>query len=186
MRLLGIDGGFANLGWCLANYDGKVLRVDDMGMICTQKSKQRIPVSEDNVTRTQHIAEVLESLVLRFDTDEQMVKVQVDCICAEAMSFPPHASTAAKLSLVWGVLATLAYSTKLPILQRTPVAIKFAVTESKKANKHAMEAALVASHPEIRPLLEPWPAGRHEHMVDALGAIVACLDDNVVKVGLRR
>ena len=186
MKLLGIDGGFANLGWCLATYGNAGLQVDDMGMICTQKSKQLVPVSEDNVSRAQKIAESLENLVFKFNIDRQLTEVQVDCICSEAMSFPPHASTAAKLSLTWGVVATVAYTARLPIIQRTPVAIKLAVTGSRKATKAAMLIDLRKAHPEIHQMLEPWPKGRWEHMVDALGAIKACLDDNVVKAVVRR
>jgi Holliday junction resolvasome RuvABC endonuclease subunit len=185
VKILGIDGGFANFGWCLATFENDVLHVDDMGVICTQKSKQAIPASVDNLQRAQKIAEALETLVLKFNPDDQRTDVQVDCICSEAMSFPPHASTAAKLSLSWGILATVSYMTRLPVLQRTPAAIKLAATGSRKASKAAMKESLVESHPEIRALLAPWPDKKHEHMVDALGAIVACLDDSVVRMGVR-
>ena len=182
MKLLGIDGGFSNVGWCLATYKDGLLQVDDMGVIRTEKTKTKTPDSVDNVARAQRIAEYLEALVLRFDPDIGRTEVSVQCICSEAMSHPPHASTAAKLSLTWGVIATLAYMTSLPVLQRTPQTIKFAVTGSKKASKADMLAALSAEYREIPALLAPWPATRHEHMVDALGAIVACLDDNAVKM----
>jgi Holliday junction resolvasome RuvABC endonuclease subunit len=76
--------------------------------------------------------------------------------------------------------------TRLAVLQRTPISIKHAVTGSRKASKALMAEALTEAYPEIRTMLEPWPKGRHEHMVDALGAIVACLDDNVVKIGAGR
>lgn len=182
MKILGIDGGFANFGWCLATYEQGMLQVDDMGLIRTEKTKKNVPVSEDNVARGQRIAEYLEALVLKFDEDTQRHEVQVECICSEAMSFPPHASTAAKLSLTWGVVATVAYITRLPVLQRTPQEIKFAATGSKKASKAEMLTALDDLYPEIGPLLAPWPATKREHMVDALGAIVACLDDNLIKM----
>jgi Holliday junction resolvasome RuvABC endonuclease subunit len=186
VKILGLDQGFSNFGWCLATYENEMLTVDDMGMICTQKSKLKVPMSEDNSRRTRHIVSCVEALVLKFDVEDQRTRVTVDCICSEAMSHPPSASVATKLGRVWGIVDTLSYMTKLPVLHRSPADIKLAVTGSRKASKALMVESLAQAYPEIRPLLAPWPKGKHEHMVDALGAVVACLDDNVVKMGTRR
>lgn len=182
MKVLGVDPGLANFGWCLATYDQGILHVDDMGTVRTEKSKRKLTDSEDNHVRGQKIAECLEALVLAFNTETQRHEVQVECICAEAMSYVPSAANAAKMSRSWGVVDTISYQTRVAVLQRSPQEIKIATAGSKKASKAGVIAAMSEAYPEIRNMLAPWPKGQHEHMVDALGAIVACLDDNLIKM----
>jgi len=186
MILLGIDGGFATTGWCLAETSAKTkLSVVALGTIETKKSARKVPASVDNIRRAREIAAKLENLVL-FANNEGQVKVAVDCICAEAMSHVPAAQAAAKLSLAWGVIAAIAHATSLPIVQVSPQDLKLAVTGSRKASKALMEQRLLEDYPECEKLLEDVPRSKREHPLDALGAIVACLDTDIVRAGMRR
>lgn len=182
MIFLGIDPGFANLGWCHAEYDGKTLVVRDMGTVTTNKSTKKIPVAWDNIKRTQRLHTHLMALAL---VPHPSGMVPVDCTCAEAMSYPPNAATAAKMSLSWGVIASVTAALKIPLVQPSPRDIKMAVAGSHKASKAMMSQRLHEYYPEIEALLDPIPGSRREHPIDALGAIVASLQSDVVKAVLR-
>lgn len=178
MRILGIDPGFANMGYAIATYtsDSLVQRlvVREMGVIRTTKSTRMITASRDNARRTKMLFERLRELA-----------ENCDCICMESMSFPRSASTAGKLSAGSAAVACVASLYALPIEENLPTDIKLAVTGSKKASKSKMAEELLAIFPECIAHLEGIPASRQEHPLDALGAIVAALDSDVVKAGLR-
>jgi hypothetical protein len=72
------------------------------------------------------------------------------------------------------------------MIQVSPQDIKEAVTGSRKASKALMETTLSERYPEVSKLLEDTPAGRREHPYDALGAIVASLGSEVMKMGVSR
>lgn len=179
MMILGIDGGFANTGYCLAWYSDRKLVPKEMGVIRTHKAAGKVLNSVDNVRRAQQLARGVEALVFAEGDDDLPVTV-VHCICSESMSFPPHASTAAKLAMAWGVVSTVAYVAGIPIVQESPQNIKLAVAGNRKASKHMMESRLL-EHYEAEPLLSEIPKSRWEHPLDALGAIVACLDSEIIK-----
>jgi Holliday junction resolvasome RuvABC endonuclease subunit len=196
MILLGIDGGFAITGWCIASigeqYPDKLkgqimpgFYIRQMGIIETQKSARKVPAAVDNVSRARKIADGIQGLVFKGGA-EGPVSLAVDCICAEAMSHVPAAQAAAKLAMAWGVYATVAHLASLPIAQASPQDIKMAVAGTRKASKALMERRLLEDYPECSALLEGIPASKREHPLDALGAIVACLDTDIVRAGMRR
>jgi crossover junction endodeoxyribonuclease RuvC len=185
MRILGLDPGFANLGWCVAIYEPVVrLSVVSMGCIETKKDSRKVLVSVDNVKRAQLITRKLKWLIWEL-ADDEWVR-QVDAIAVEAMSFPRNASSAAKMSLAWGVISAVSGLWDIPLIQTSPQDIKEAVTGSRKASKALMETTLSERYPEVLKLLEDTPASRREHPYDALGAIVASLGSEVMKMGVSR
>jgi len=177
MRLVGVDPGFAYMGVCLAEYDGKLLQVQYMHVIETKKDQRRVLACNDNVKRARKLFLRLQNIVERYEPN---------VICAESMSFPRNASAAAKMAMSWGVIVSISEMRGLPLpVQTSPQDIKLAVCDSKKASKEAMHVRLVNLYPEIEGLLDDIPASRQEHPIDALGAIVAALDSDIVKAGLR-
>jgi Holliday junction resolvasome RuvABC endonuclease subunit len=191
MRILGLDPGFANLGWCVAIYHPHEtgpsltgLSVTDMGCIETKKDPRKVLVSVDNVRRAQAITWMLRDIIWEA-SDEEPVRL-VDAIAIEAMSFPRNASSAAKVSLAWGVISALSALWEIPVIQASPQDIKEAVTDSRKASKALMETTLGERYPEVLKLLEDTPPSRREHPYDALGAIVASLGSEVMKMGVNR
>jgi Holliday junction resolvasome RuvABC endonuclease subunit len=191
MRILGLDPGFANLGWCVAIYEPgppgprEGLSVTDMGCIETKKDPRKVLVSYDNVRRAQAITRQLRGIIWELSSDEEPVRL-VDAIAIEAMSFPPNASSAAKMSLCWGVISAVSHLWQMPMIQVSPQDIKEAVTGSRKASKALIETTLSERYPEVSKLLEDTPASRREHPYDALGAIVASLGSEVMKMGVSR
>ncbi len=181
--ILGLDPGFANLGHTLVKYgpDGKEVPLS-MGLFETEKSEKKTKVlsANDNFRRTQEISRFLRSM---FDGPHG----RVTAVCAEAMSFPRSSSVAAKMAMAWGVIATLTEQFDIPLLQVTPMELKVALTGNKKASKEDVEKSLVDRFPKgsLDALVVDVTASKHEHPFDALGAVVACRDSDVLRMARR-
>jgi Holliday junction resolvasome RuvABC endonuclease subunit len=96
------------------------------------------------------------------------------------MSWPRNAGAAVRVALAWGVLTALCAARGVPLLQVSPQELKRRVTGSAGASKERGELALERRFGGPLPLT--GPAGQHEHQADALGAAVACLDHDVVRL----
>jgi Holliday junction resolvasome RuvABC endonuclease subunit len=184
MMILGLDPGFANLGWCRASYTKDAFAILEMGCIQTKKDQRKVLQSVDNVKRAQAITRELRSLMWQYAEDEWVRTT--DAIALEAMSFPRNASSASKMSMTWGAISALSALWEIPMVQASPQDIKEAVVGSRKASKAEMEATLSGRYPVVLKCLEEVPMSRREHPYDALGAIVASLGSEVVKMGLRQ
>lgn len=174
--ILGLDPGFASFGLGLVRLlpsSEEVMKVD---VIRTQKSPKKLNVkaADDNFRRSQAIAAVLH---------ETVKKWQPVALAAEAMSFPRNASAAAKVAMAWGIVSDLCYLYQLPIVQATPQEIKKALCNNKSATKEDIQKALEARHGyEFQHFTSSVPAGQWEHGFDAVGAVVTCLDSDVVRM----
>lgn len=192
--VLGLDVGFATFGWALVELLAEGERVEAMGVIVTKKSnaKQNVLASSDDHRRAQEIAHVLYGLTGR----------GVRALCAES---PSHgkwkgAATAIKIGRAWGVVDALTYDGHLPLVQASPQQIKKAVCGNVKASKAEVQDALCArlmcevvsdgkqNHAQRRVgsdaidrFVVETPRTLHEHAFDALGAVVACLDSEVIR-----
>jgi len=179
--VLGLDPGFACVGYALVDLpatDGETLL--SLGVFRTEKSSKKLKVfaSDDNVRRSREIYMFLRDLV---------APGAVSAICAETMSFPRNASIAAKMSLCWGVIAALSVQFNLPIVQVSPQQLKKVVTGSKTSDKDAVQAALKARYGEalLNTRCKGVPPSMLEHPYDALGAIVAALDGELIRMARR-
>ena len=172
LYVLGLDPGFASLGYALVALHPVRETILSMGVIRTSKStaKQGVLAADDNLRR----ARELWSLI-----NQQLTAVEV--ICAESMSFPRNSQAAAKVAMSWGVIAALAEQRGLPIVQASPQAIKKSLCGVKSASKEEVQAALTARYGAL-PLDPKVPKGEHEHAFDALAAVVCCLDSEVLRM----
>ena len=161
--VIGIDPGFAKIGYAVAHI--RPLKVVALGTVETKKGEP--PVSEDNFKRVRDIYCELAGLCYAH---------RPATLCIEAMSYPRNASTAAKMSLCWGALAALSEEWELDVLQATPREIKIAATCDPKATKEDVQAAL-ADFPGYTDLIAEIPKTKREHPSDALGAILANLEE---------
>jgi crossover junction endodeoxyribonuclease RuvC len=175
VRLLGIDPGLANFGYavveCVSRNDRKLL---NLGLITTAKSdkKKAVRSSDDNTRRAREI----------FDPISQIVTLHgIKVICAEAMSFPRSSSAAHKLGISWGLVVALSCHHSLPIVQASPQDIKNRLCANKKASKEDVQLAL---HQLYGADADPdqFTKTKREHPFDALGAVEACLDSEVVRL----
>lgn len=173
MISLGVDPGFASFGYCL--FDLETERVLLLGVIRTQKAKGKVLASVDNLRRAREIHASVKSVLRGWD---------VAAICAESMSYPRNSSSAAKVALAWGVLACVSNDLDLPIVQASPQAIKKRLCGRQDASKEDIEQVLRHNYPSaVMP--KEVPATFHEHAWDALSAVVACLDSEVIRMARR-
>lgn len=174
VAVLGCDPGFANCGVALVQLlsDREVVRALDVIRTAKDSAKRRTYAADDNLRRARELHRALDGLVVTHN---------VRAIAAESMSFPRNATNSAKMSLCWGVLASIAEARRLPIVQASPQAIKRAVTGSTTASKDEVEFALLKRFGNDAEELFTGPDGLREHAFDALGAVVACLDSDVLR-----
>lgn len=172
--VIGIDPGFAALGVAVVRLlpDGEEVLALELIRTEKEKAKRKVLAADDNVRRAREAARELMTLWEQHD---------VVAIAAESMSFTRHASVSQKMGMTWGVIASLAEVYELPIVQASPQRVKDAVCGSKTASKEDVEAALKARYPEAAPLFA-GPNGQREHVWDALAAVVAALESDVVRM----
>jgi crossover junction endodeoxyribonuclease RuvC len=187
MNVLGIDPGFASVGYAVVNISAEYDQVLAMGVIRTEKAnkKAKTRASEDNLVRAKEIAQELATLIDRH---------HITVICAETMSFPRSSSVAAKMAMCWGVIATLADRYNIPVTQASPQEIKVAVCGKKSASKQEVQTAIHALFPVTdqrvtncvrTDILRDVPPSLREHPFDALAAVVACKESEVLLLARR-
>lgn len=175
LSILGIDPGFASLGYAVIVLDPKP-RVVRFGVFRTEKTakKQNVLSVEDNVRRAMLIAGFLRDLAT--------CAPRTVAIAAEAMSFPRSSSVAAKVALTWGAIAGLAEAAGIPILQASPQQVKAAVCGVKTATKEEVQAAVLSLYPEIARLRKGIVRGQWEHAHDSLAVAHLMLKSHVVQM----
>ncbi len=181
--VLGLDAGFRNFGWgAVRLLPGGGERVEALGSIRTEPSKRRGLVRDDDQRRAAEIARQLLQIARRHHPA---------VLCAEALSHvnPKGArmpvSTTVKVGRAWGEVDMLAELLETALVQASPQAIKQALCGSRSASKAQVQRAVVDRYPEAAALLASVPAGRREHPVDAVGAVVASLHSNELRLARR-
>ena len=173
--VVGVDPGFATFGVSVVQLLPDRERVLDTAVLRTEKAHRKLTVraSEDNARRARELAFALSARLDRY---------RPVAVCAETMSWPRNASSAAKVALGWGVLCALLDSRRIPLVQASPQDVKKAVTGRKDASKDEVVLAVEARYPEVE-----WPSQStlQEHAADAVAVVVACLDSEVIRL-LRR
>lgn len=177
MIVIGCDPGLARFGIAivgLGTITEKVLAVDVYRTAPTPR-KRGVLAADDNVRRVRELGQRLLGLI----GERRPV-----AFCAESMSAPRSASSAAKLAMSWGVLGTVAEVAGLPIVQASPQRIKSVVTGNASASKVDVQTALIQRFGEPD-LFAGLRAGDVEHAADAVAAMVACLDFDVIRMARR-
>lgn len=176
---LGLDPGFACLGYAVVELTGTTISVKTLGIIRTEKSdkKRKVLASDDNLRRARELVRAFHPIA------EGTV-----AICAEAMSFPRNSSAAAKVAMCWGVVACLSELMDVPIVQVSPKELKRAVCGNATASKEEVAKALDQRFGRTfaEELVGKGVAPSfHEHPYDALGAVVASLESEVLRMARR-
>lgn len=176
LSIVGLDPGFASLGFAVLALDPPRPRVVAFGCFTTSATakKQKVLAVEDNVRRTLSIARFLRGLATH--------SPRTVAIAAEAMSFPRSSSVAAKVALTWGAIASLSEAANIPILQASPQQVKLAVCGVKTATKEEVQAAVARLYPEIVPMRTALTRGVWEHPHDALACAHLILQSDVVRL----
>jgi len=104
-------------------------------------------------------------------------------IAAESMSFPRNAGSAAKVAMTWGILSDLCHIYQLPMVQATPQEIKKTLCDNKSATKTDIQNALERLYSDqFSPFMRSTPRGQWEHGFDSIGAVVTCLNSDVIRM----
>ncbi len=124
MRILGIDPGYAIVGYGIIDKDqrGKCTVVD-YGAINTQKD-------EDFPVRLAMIAKGVRALIEKF---------KPDAVAVEELFFNQNITTGIAVAEARGVILCTAIQTMSKVFEFTPMQIKLAVTGDGKADKRAVQ-----------------------------------------------
>lgn len=183
IHVLGADPGFASFGFSVVRLTKTTEEIVHTDVIRTQKSAKKagVKAADDNFRRAQVIATTLHEVVRIY---------QPMAVAAESASWPRNASASAKLAMSWGILADLCHVYQLPMVQASPQELKKALCDNKSATKEDIRRSMElrysgqfdgfkARYPARKP---PQPNGQWEHGFDAAGAVVACLDTDVIRM----
>jgi Holliday junction resolvasome RuvABC endonuclease subunit len=199
MRIVGVDPGLAELGWAVVDirdagrrlrnprdahpprlHNGARMQIVEMGVLRSAPSakKRRVGAADDVLRRARELHTSLS----------RIVGPEVDLICAEQMSHPRNASSAAKVAVVWGLLVAIAQERRIPLLQASPQEVKRAMTGAKNSSKEEVAAALRWRWTDAAcaDALRGVPDGMTNHAYDALAAIEAVLETDDVRMIMRR
>ncbi len=119
MRIVGIDPGYAIIGWGVLNYERGRFSPIDFGAVTTE-------AGTPFVERLQTIYTDL-SLILE--------KHQPDALAIEKLYFQNNQKTAIEVAEARGVILLAAQNAGIPIFEYTPLQVKSAVTGYGQAQK---------------------------------------------------
>ncbi len=176
MNVLGVDPGFANFGWCVAEVlsNGKI-RPIDAGVIVTEKTAKKLKVlsPDDEFRRSRELYLGLRDIVCRRE---------VRMVSAEGMSSPRNAATVRMLGYAWGVIASICEHYCLPLAQVNPKQLKKKICGRMSVTDLELHNAVRKLYPEIQPILNKTTImSKQEHGYDALSAIEACRDGELFR-----
>ena len=176
LQLVCLDPGFASLGYATLVLEERA-RVTTFGVIHTEKSakKRQILEVDDGLRRARELAAFLRRLVASGRTV---------ALCAESLSISVGWSNgvAAKMGIIWGVIASLSEATGIPVIQGSPQDVKKAVCRVKTATKEEVQEAVVRLYPEVEAMRLALPRGQWEHSHDAVAMGHLALSSDVIKM----
>lgn len=124
MRILGIDPGYAIVGFGVIDYAGANFKPIDYGAILTESY---MPFTKRLCMIDSDIHEILE-------------KYQPDCMAIEKLYFTSNQKTAIDVAQARGILILNASKKNIPVYEYTPLQVKMAVVGYGKAiKKQVME-----------------------------------------------
>ena len=178
MIVLGIDGGFGEIGWSVLQLeDGKKPVCLDCGIIKTTKAKksQHLTVAEDDFGRAQEIYRRLKEIISKYEPV---------FIAAESPSWCRRVNSDRKVAMFWGVLPSLIEETGLAIALRTPKQLKEEMLGkgTKGSRKNEMiEAAKHRVSGAAERIESIRAKSRHQHVADAMAAALSAQRSNLFK-----
>lgn len=176
MKILGVDPGFANFGWCIANLDGNGITPVKCGVFRTEKSNKKLKVlsPDDEFRRIGELTEMVDGAIIQND---------VRMVCAEGMSSPRNAATVRMLGYAWGIIGSACQRFVIPLAQVNPKQLKKKLCGRISVTDAELHAEVFRRYPIFRGMVETFvtAATKREHAIDALGAIDACRDGQVFR-----
>jgi crossover junction endodeoxyribonuclease RuvC len=171
--VLGIDPSLTNLGIAALDVAGDYRedRIVEMQVIQTEPNPHLLKGKDD-------AARVCK---LTIGLDNAIVKHRPAALVVEVPAATRGYRAARALALGWGLVVVVARMRGLPLVQVQPLEVKKAMCGTKKAEKAEIILAVERRFSEV-----PWPEDvsqrAWEHAADAVGAVVAALDDEVIRM----
>lgn len=147
--ILGIDPGYAILGYGVIESDGRRLRVIDYGVVETRAS-EKFP------HRLSRLYDGTRALLETYGPD---------CAVFEELFFARNVTTAIQVGAGRGVAMLAAEQSGIPLYEYTPMQIKLAVTGNGHADKTQMQQM-------VKLLLSLKAIPKPDDAADALGAAI--------------
>lgn len=147
--VLGIDPGYAILGYGVVTVSGNVMRPVDYGVVTTDQSMT--------------FPDRLERLYVAMHT--VIEKFQPDCIAFEELFFARNTKTAMYVAAARGVAVLAARQSLKPLYEYTPMQIKSAVTGDGHADKVQVQSM-------VKMLLGLKTIPKPDDAADALAAAI--------------
>ncbi len=123
MRILGIDPGYAIVGYGVLDFDNVRFRTVNYGAITT-------PADMPFDRRLLEIFDDMNTLLEKFSPD---------CMSVEKLYFNTNTTTAIDVAQARGVILLAAAKKNIPVFEYTPLQVKVAVTGYGRAEKHQMQ-----------------------------------------------
>lgn len=119
LQIIGIDPGYAIVGWGVIQYEGGRFRAQDFGAVTTEAG---MPFLQ----RLNQIYDQLTSILTQF---------KPDALAIEKLYFKNNQKTAIEVAEARGVILLAAERCSVPVFEYTPLQVKSAVTGFGQAQK---------------------------------------------------
>ena len=123
MRVLGIDPGFAIVGFGVVDYIGNKFSVVDFGAVTTQ-------AGENIFDRFKQVYDGISEVIARTKPDR---------VAIEELFFNTNTKTAIHTAEARGILILAAMNAGIPVAEYTPLQVKQAVTGYGRADKNQVQ-----------------------------------------------
>lgn len=123
MRILGIDPGFATIGFAILDHEGGQKTLIDVGVIST----------EAGLDFAQRLKEIYD------DLNELIKEYQPDICSIEQIFYSKNVTTGIQVSHARGVILLALQENGIPLEEYSPSALKLALTGDGSADKKAMQ-----------------------------------------------
>jgi crossover junction endodeoxyribonuclease RuvC len=175
MTVIGLDSGLATCGIAVVRLLPAGEELVAVEVFTSKPSDRKVGVraADDTARRARELAVVLGTVL----EEHRPVAIAI-----EAPSWPRNAGSAAKMGIAFGVAFGLAEEHDLPLVMATPMDVKVGVVGRKSASKDEVVLAVETRFPGIT-----WPkqTGLWEHVADAVGVVLACLDSEPLRMARR-
>ncbi len=149
MRILGIDPGYAIMGWGILDLKGNRYSVVDYGSITTD-AKMEMPL------RIQHLYSQLSAIIAEYQPEEAAI---------EELYFTNNAKTVIFVGQARGVAILACVNNGLKVSEYTPLQIKQALTGYGKAEKKQVQAM-------VKTILNLQEVPKPDDTADAVAAAI--------------
>ena len=162
MRILGIDPGYAIVGYGVIDYEGNKFRTVEYGQITTE-AKTELP--ERLLKIYNELSEIIE-------------KYKPDAMSVEELFFNNNAKTAINVGQARGVILLAAQIRNVRIFEYTPLQVKQAVVGYGRAEKNQVQQM-------VKMLLSLAEIPKPDDVADALAVGVCHAHSYNAKAGLK-